>query len=113
MFDILGIGNIGNYESRKVARYEKDDVFVDTCAVTDAEQPYETAVAHPQYNDGEIIIVELYDDIESARKGHAKWVKRMTSKKLPVSIEDKSTAQIVKFAKALGCDLNESFKRKT
>lgn len=40
---------IGNYDQRKVARYpEEGDFLVDTAAVTDSEQPYETAVKHPR-----------------------------------------------------------------
>ena len=81
MFEMMG-----NYASRKVARFEKDDLMVSTCSVTDADKPYETAVAHPSYNDGKIVIVEDYNTVEEAQTGHDKWVKTMTAKKLPATL---------------------------
>lgn len=90
------LGMLGNYEERKVARYEKDGLMVSTAFVTDSRQPYETAICHPRYNDGEHIIVELYNDKESAQEGHDKWVNKMTSKKLPETLRDASSAEIAK-----------------
>lgn len=83
MFDM-----IGNYEERKVARYEKDGLFISTAMVTDGDDPYETAVAHPQYNDGIMVIVESYPTKAAAKRGHAKWLKRMTAKRLPKQLVD-------------------------
>jgi hypothetical protein len=105
LFDFLQ--DLGNHDERKIDTYEKDSVFVDTCAVSDSTQPYETAVAHPNYNDGTMIIVQLYNTKEAAQKGHNKWVKKMTAEILPKAIKDVSTAGIIKFAADLGVDLNE------
>ena len=99
MFDFLNM--IGNYKERKVECYEKDGLLVDTCYVTDSDKPYETAVVHPAYNKGKIVIVELYNTKENAKKGHKKWVKKMTSKKLPRFLKDASTATIATIAYGL------------
>lgn len=64
MFEFLSM--IGDYEDRKVARYKNGDVFVDTCRVTDSDQPYETAVIHPAYNNNHLIVVEMYNSKEEA-----------------------------------------------
>ncbi len=93
-------GMIGNAEERRVATYKKNGLFVDTCLVTDSDKPYETAVAHPAYNKGKMIIVELYDTKEEAKKGHDKWLKRMTTGKLPETLRDTSTAVAAGF-----CDI--------
>ncbi len=100
LFDFLEMAN--NYEQRKVARYEKGNVMVDTAMVSDAEQPYETAVAHPQYNEGNMVIVELYDTKEEAEKGHKKWVKIITNKKLPNELKDVSSSKISKVSDKIG-----------
>ena len=109
MFGFLEEMINNTHDERKVATYEKDGVFVDTCAVNDSEQPYETAVSHPSYNDDKLIIVQMYDTKEQAQKGHKKWVKKMTTKELPKAIKDVSTSDVVDFAKALGVDLNEIY----
>ena len=75
MFDFIGM--IGNYDERKIDNYDKDELYVDTCMVTDGVQPYETAVSTPQYNSGELVIVEAYDTEEQAQAGHNKWVETM------------------------------------
>lgn len=111
MFGFLEEMMANTYENRKVARYEKDDVFVDTCRITDSEQPYETAVAHPKYNDNKIVIVEMYNTEEEAKRGHSKWVKKMTSKKLPKTLKDVSTSDVVEFAQVLGVNLNEEYQK--
>jgi len=92
MFDMFGFMDMAdNYGERKVARYEEGVVMVDTCAVTDSDQPYETAVAHPLYNNGDIIIVEMYDDKAASKVGHDKWVKIMTEGELPNELRDVSS----------------------
>lgn len=107
MFDFLFMA--GDYDQRAVARYEEGDVFVDTCRVYDSDQPYETAVSHPKYNDNKLIIVQLYDTKEEAQAGHDFWVKTMTSESLPDTIEDVSTAKIKKFLNAFyGYDGDDS-----
>ncbi len=96
MFDFLGMD--GNYEDRKVGRHETENLFVSTVEVTDSDKPYETAVQHKSYNDNALIIVELYDTIKQAKTGHKKWIKKMTSKKLPSELKDVSTSTISKLA---------------
>lgn len=91
LFDFV---SMKDYDARKVNRYEDGNLLVDTCAVSDSAQPYETAVAHPAYNDGMIVIVEMYDSIEEAKDGHLRWVKAMTASGLPHSLCDVSTAKI-------------------
>ena len=88
-----------NYEDRKVDRYEEGNLIVDTCAVTDSDQPYETGVCHTLYNDGDWVIVEMYEDERSAKEGHDRWVKVMTDQVLPSKLEDVSTAEIEKLCK--------------
>lgn len=67
-----------DYEQRKVGRYERDDLFVSTCKVTDAQKPYETAIESPLYNNGKLIVVADYDTLEEAQAGHEHWVALMT-----------------------------------
>jgi len=98
------------YELRKVDNYTKGEVQVDTCLVTDSEQPYETGACHPKYNKGDWVIVELYDTKELAQKGHDKWVKLMTAKKLPKSLKDVSSADIAKLCEAVGSDFRKPIK---
>jgi len=92
MFNFIDM--IGNHESRKVGTYEKDGLFVDTCLVTDSSEPYETAIGHPKYNGGSLVIVEMYHTLNDAEKGHEKWVERMTAKELPEKLVDVSTSGI-------------------
>jgi hypothetical protein len=92
---MFGLKMMGNYEQRKIDRFEgKNGLIVDTCAVSDSTQPFETAVQHSKYNSGKWIIVELYSTEEKAQTGHKKWVETMTAKKLPKSLTDVSTATI-------------------
>jgi len=90
-----------NYEERKIDRYEKDEITIDTCAVTDSDEPYETGIKHPKYKDGEWVIVEMYNSKEEAETGHNKWVKIMTSDNLPEELVDVSTCTVVKLLKLL------------
>jgi len=87
---------IAPYEERKVDRFEKDKLIVDTCAASDSEKPYETGISHPLYKEGKWVIVEEYDTKEEAKKGHKKWVKIMTAENLPEYIEDVSSAEVAK-----------------
>ncbi len=68
LLDFFGMSS--TYKERKVVHYEQGDVFVDTCRVTDSDQPFETAVGHPKYNKGQLVIVEMYDTIEAAKLGY-------------------------------------------
>jgi hypothetical protein len=94
MFGFLNM--LENYETRKVSRFEKDKLIIDTCAVTDSTKPFETGIKHPNYNNSKWIIVELYATKREAQSGHNKWIKVMTSKKLPKTLKDVSTADVKK-----------------
>lgn len=99
MFGFLSM--MENYADRKVDRYEKGKLFVSTARVTDSSKPFETAVSHPNYDGGKIVIVELYDTLKGAQAGHKKWVRTMTAKKLPKSLRDVSTADVAAFCDAV------------
>lgn len=93
-------------------RWEKGAMFVSTIGdVSDGECPYETAIKHPDYNDGHIIIVAKYDTEEAAIEGHIKWVDMMVSGNLPEEIKDCCNSAIQKVGEAFG--LPTSFERRT
>jgi hypothetical protein len=83
ILDALGsyadVANASPYEDRKVDRYQEGDLMVSTASVVDLDPPYvyETAISHPDYNDGEIIPVDCYISLEEAKIGHKKWLKLM------------------------------------
>lgn len=108
MFGFMSMA--GNYEDRKVDRYEIKDLIISTCSVNDSDHPYETAISHKSYNDGHWVIVEHYDDLESSKLGHSKWVKKMISKKLPKELKDVSTSDVAKFCN-LFINVNETYKK--
>lgn len=89
---------IGNYELRVVGKLDRKlpsgRLFVSTAFVTDSADPYETAVGHPQYNEGELIIVETYRSEAEARKGHLKWAARMLDTPLPKYLESRPRSHI-------------------
>lgn len=89
------------YEDRKVDKYEKGDLFISTVEVSDGNKPFETAVAHPKYNSGKIVIVEAYGTREQAIKGHKAWTERMTTKPLPIKLTDCLNAKIALFTEML------------
>ena len=69
--------------------YKTDKLFVDTCYCLDTDY-WETAIEDKRYNDY-MIIVEEYDNEESAKVGHKKWLEKMLSDDLPLylkSIQD-------------------------
>ncbi len=99
MFEFMDM--IGNYEERKVDRFSKGNLIVDTCSVTDSDKPFETAVKHPKFNQEKWIVVELYDTKEEAQEGHNKWIKIMTAEKLPLELKDISSAKIAKLCDAV------------
>jgi hypothetical protein len=86
---------LGSYDSRKIDRFEEECLFVSTASVTDSKLPYETAISHPAYNEGEIVIVEKYDDADAAQEGHVRWVATMTSDELPDQLLDRSDNNIL------------------
>lgn len=107
--DFLSMMN--NHEKRVVDNYdEKGDetgLVVDTCAVSDSDQPFETGIKDPRYNNDEWIIVEMYDSKEEAQTGHDKWVKLMTEAP-PNQLKDVSTAEVKKLCEAMGCEFPAS-----
>ena len=68
------ISMMGNYEARKVDRFENDLFTVDTALVTDKEQSYETAIAHKDFNGGEWIVLGWRSTKEEAQKFHDEMV---------------------------------------
>lgn len=94
MFDFLSMAN--NYESRKVQNDVVNGVTIDTAAVTDSDQPYETGIQHSNYKDGNWIIVEMYDTKDEAISGHKKWVETFRNG-FPAELKDVSTATIASF----------------
>ena len=75
---------------KTLARFEEDDLIVDTGTVPDSEsqKSCETAIAHHDYNHGDWVVVEMYDDEDAAEAGHDRWVKTMTTRPLPPSLYD-------------------------
>lgn len=68
-----------------VARHETDDLFVSTIFARDTKR-YETAIAHAEFKDNALIIVEQYDTEEDAQTGHHKWLDVM--KNNPTELPD-------------------------
>lgn len=102
MFSFLSMSNINNYSKRKIDRYGDDILIVDTCAVDDGEQPYETAVAHPFYNNGLYIIVEAYSSAKEAQEGHDRWLQKMQADPLPERLIDCCNSMIQFFRASRG-----------
>ena len=96
------IRDMGNYDERCVGRYDNDDLMVSTARVSDGAQPYETAVAHPKYNDGDMVIVEAYDSGGEAKAGHERWVATMTNGKLPTQLTNCCNAGVSQMLDAVG-----------
>ena len=94
------------YGERVVARHDNDEtgLSVSTAAVFDSPKPFETAVMHPAYAEGKWVIVECYDDRETAAKGHEKWLAVMTAEKLPGALVDASTHLIAQLCRKLNND---------
>lgn len=92
----------GNYDERCVNNYDDGVTKVDTARVTDGQKPFETAVSHKDYNNGQWIIVEAYDTVDEAKIGHESWVKTMTAERLPDVLFDCCNAKIAKAALDFG-----------
>jgi hypothetical protein len=93
LFDFLM--DMGNYEDRKVAHNDFPWGMIDTCAVSDGAQPFETAVEHKAYRKEGMVIVEAYSSKVAAEVGHKKWVKTMTAKRLPAKLVDCANAEVI------------------
>ena len=85
--------SLGPYSERRVDSFRQGDLFVSTVRVPDADAPFETAVGHPDYNEGRLVIVEEYSDIDEAREGHKVWVALMTAEELPTKLTSVSTSR--------------------
>ena len=110
LFDFLDM--VDDYEIRKIGCWKDEErgLFVSTAAVFDSDQPYETAIEHPDYHD-RLIIVEMYESREKAKEGHEKWVKKLQEDDLPETIEDVSTSTAAEFCRAFGNSLKFTRKK--
>jgi len=108
MFEFLSMA--GNYEARVVGRDDFDWGFISTAKVNDGRKPYETAVEHNKYNNGEMVIVECYDTKTEAKEAHTKWVKTMTAKKLPTKLIDCNNSKIQQLCTELGGNLDYEYQ---
>ena len=106
LFDFLDMMAAGSYEERRVGRYDDENVglMVSTASVNDGAHPFETAVAHPEYNDGAMVIVEAYDTKEDAKVGHERWVTTMIAKELPKQLVDCCNSEVGQLSSAAGCE---------
>lgn len=100
----------GNYEQRKVGCDDFEWGFISTAAVSDGAKPYETAVQHKQYGDGNMVIVEAYDTKAEATKGHAKWVATMTADVLPKVLKDCCNSDISQLGASLGGNYDKELR---
>jgi len=108
------INDMGNYEDRCVGRNDYPWGMVSTARVSDGKRPYETAVAHTDYCDeGLMVIEEAYDTKPDAVAGHARWVKKMTAKKLPNKLVDCSNSGVQSMLDAFSDKDECTFKRKS
>jgi hypothetical protein len=95
MFDFFSMA--GTYEERKVALYNEGGLVISTAMVTDGDLDFETAIKHPDYNDGNFVIVEAYDSLSDAHEGHERWVEIMTAEPLPDALRDCQNSSVSKF----------------
>ena len=95
------------YKDRKVGRWDSEDglQMVSTCLVNDGREPFETAVRHPAYNGGDMVIVECYLAKELAQVGHDKWRKLIVSDKLPSALTDCGNSEISQMCDAVNADM--------
>ncbi len=93
-----------DYEDRKVDCWNNEDgsQMVSTVAVSDGREPFETAVQHPAYHEGKMVIVECYPTKEDAQAGHDKWLNLVLADKLPITLIDCGNAQISQLIGAVG-----------
>lgn len=110
MFEYMEM--LGNYEDRKIGRWDSEDglKMVSTCSVTDGREPFETAVQHPSYNNGKMVIVECYSTKKEAVTGHDKWLKLILENNLPSVLTDCQNSKISQMCGDAECQM--SFERK-
>lgn len=97
------LADVGNYDQRKVARYEEGDTIISTAFASDAGG-YETAVRDPRWNGGDWVIVQPYDTRAEAESGHAEWVAMLTRPDAPRVLRDRSRSPIAEMIDDLGGD---------
>lgn len=68
------IDMIGTYEDRVVDNFKNDLFTIDTAWVSDREQPYEIAIAHKNFNNGNWIVLGWSDTKEEAQTFHNRMV---------------------------------------
>lgn len=85
-----------------IGKFSKGDLYISTVSCEDTEHLFETAIAHPKYNDGLLIIVEEYDTRLEAQDSHAKWIDIMTAIELPACLKDVNTSDLRKLARKKG-----------
>jgi hypothetical protein len=94
-FDFLEMAN--TYEDRKIDCTEINEVVIDTCAVTDSDDPYETGICSKHYNDGKWIIVQTYSSKQQAEEGHKEWITVFKNKdKFPETLKNVSSCVFAK-----------------
>lgn len=106
MFRFLDM--LDDYDERKVYRHEFDDLIIDTALVNDGNQPYETGIKSPLYNNNEWVIVEAYDTKEQAQEGHNRWVETMLHNP-PEELVECTNSFISQFGRDMG--IKVVFKR--
>lgn len=93
------------YEDRKVARDDwgkgKMSIMLSTAEVTDADYRYETAIAHPSYDGGKIIILGGCDSRKKALAFHAHWKQLIETDTLPEVIADNGRSGVGLLLKSL------------
>lgn len=101
-----------NYEQRKVETTRINNAIIDTSMIMDSSSPYETGICHPDYNQGDWVIVELYDTKELAKIGHKKWVKLFSLEQLPTYLIDANRCIINDITEVItGQNLNRIYKK--
>ncbi len=115
MSNLFGfIQDAGNYKQRTVGRDDYPWGFISTARVSDGAKPFETAIKCDKYvrrhdkRKGLMCIVEAYDTREQAEKGHAIWLKAMTSGTPPHTLVDVCNAEVAQLANEFsdGTDYN-------
>lgn len=81
LFGLDWFDMIGTYEERKVDNFRNDLFCVDTVSVTDRELPYETAISHKEFNNGNWIILGWRETKDEAQKYHDEIVEKFLNDK--------------------------------
>lgn len=102
---------LDDFERENVGHDENGEVIIDTCLVPDGVMPYETAICHPEYNDGDWIIVEAYDNRDDAELGHKKWTETMMAETPPDTLKDCCNAMLGQLVEALSDERELIFPR--